>query len=75
MAMRNYQDIVTTGQTDTRADRKAPDKLIPICCYASHATKKEEISSSPMTNAPIPQENKSMRNTTLQPKNSITQRL
>ena len=37
--MRDYQESVTTGQTD----RQTPDKVIPMCCYASQATQKAEI--------------------------------
>ena len=44
IAMRDYQENVTTGQTDTqtdgRTDRQTPDKVIPICRYASQATQK-----------------------------------
>ena len=29
--MRDYQESVTTGQTDGQI----PDKVIPMCCYAS----------------------------------------
>ena len=35
-AMRDNQESVTTGQTD----RQTPDKVIPMCCYASQATQK-----------------------------------
>ena len=42
IAMRDYQDSVTTGQTDVQTDgqtdRKTPDKVIPMCRYASQAT-------------------------------------
>ena len=34
IAMRDYQESVTTG----RMDRQMPDKVIPLCRYASHAT-------------------------------------
>ena len=44
IAMRNYQESVTIGQTDThtdgRTDRQMLDKMIPICRYASQATQK-----------------------------------
>ena len=41
--MRDYQESVTTGQTD----RQTPDKVIPMCRYASQATQKvDEISQS-----------------------------
>ena len=38
--MRDYQEIVTTGQTHGRTDRKTPDKVIPMCRYVSQATQK-----------------------------------
>ena len=42
MAMRDYQESVTTGQTHTqtdgRTDRQTPDKVIPMCRYASRDT-------------------------------------
>ena len=34
IAMRDYQESVTTGQTDTHTDRQTPDKVIPMCRYA-----------------------------------------
>ena len=34
IAMRDYKESVTTGQTD----RQTPDKVIPMCRYASQAT-------------------------------------
>ena len=37
---RDYQESVTTGQTDTRTHRQTPDKVIPMCRYASQATQK-----------------------------------
>ena len=40
IAMRDYQESVTTGQTDRRTDRQTPDKVIPMCRYASQATQK-----------------------------------
>ena len=39
-AMCDYQENVTTGQMDRRTDRQTPDKVIPMCCYASQATQK-----------------------------------
>ena len=36
-AMRDYQESVTTGQTD----RQTPDKVIPMCRYVSQATQKD----------------------------------
>ena len=36
IAMCDYQESVTTGQTD----RQIPDKAIPMCRYASQATQK-----------------------------------
>ena len=44
---RDYQESVTTGQTDARTHRQTPDKVIPMCCYASQATQKSgEISTA-----------------------------
>ena len=47
IAMRDYQESVTTGQTHTRTDgkidRQTPDKVIPMCRYASQATKKHDL--------------------------------
>ena len=46
IAMRDYQESVTTGQTHTRThthtrtDRQTPDKVIPMCRYAPQATQK-----------------------------------
>ena len=40
IAMRDYQESVTTVQTHTRTDRQTPDKVIPMCRYASQATQK-----------------------------------
>ena len=37
IALRDYQESVTTGQTDRRTDRQTPDKVIPMCRYASQA--------------------------------------
>ena len=36
IAMRDYQESVTTRQTD----RQTPDKVIPMCRYAWQATQK-----------------------------------
>ena len=38
IAMCDYQESVTTGQTDTQTDRQTPDKVIPMCRYGSQAT-------------------------------------
>ena len=46
MAMRDYQESVTTGQTDGQTDRQMPDKVIPMCRYASQATQKWRIAGS-----------------------------
>ena len=49
--MRDYHESVTTGQTDRRTrtdgrtDRRTPDKVIPMCRYASQATHKQEFKS------------------------------
>ena len=40
IAMRDYQESVTIGQTDTHTHRQTPDKVIPMCRYASQATQK-----------------------------------
>ena len=42
IAMRDYQESVTTGQTDTRTDvqKDTQDKVIPMCNYASQAPQK-----------------------------------
>ena len=44
IAMRDYQESVTTGQTDGRTDRRTErqmsDKVIHMCRYASQATQK-----------------------------------
>ena len=37
IAMRAYQEGVTTGQTDRQTDRQTPDEMIPVCRYASKA--------------------------------------
>ena len=36
----DYQESVTTGLTHGQTDRQTPDKVIPMCCYASQATQK-----------------------------------
>ena len=36
IAMREYQESVTTGQ----ADGQTPEKVIPMCRYTSQATQK-----------------------------------
>ena len=41
IAMRDYQESVTIGQTDARTHRQTPDKVIPMCRYASQATQKK----------------------------------
>ena len=43
IAMRDYQESVTIGQTDTRTHRQTPDKVIPMCRYASQATQDDTI--------------------------------
>ena len=42
IAMQDYQESVTTGQTQTdrQMDRQTPDKDIPKCRYALQATQK-----------------------------------
>ena len=40
IAMRDYQESVTTIQTQRRTDRQTPDKVIPMFRYASQATQK-----------------------------------
>ena len=40
IAMRDYQETVTTGETHGPVDRQTPDKVFPMCCYASQATQK-----------------------------------
>ena len=41
IAMRDYQESVTIGQTDARTHRQMPDKVIPMCRLdASQATQK-----------------------------------
>ena len=41
IALRDYQESVTIGQTDTRTHRQTPDKVIPMCRYASQATQRD----------------------------------
>ena len=45
IAMRDYQESVTTrqtdGRTDGRTDRQTPDKVIPMYRFASQATQQE----------------------------------
>ena len=43
--MRDYQESVTTGQTDRWTDRQTPDKVIPMCRYASQVTQKMKLHS------------------------------
>ena len=40
IAMCDYQESVTNGQTDGRTDSYTPDKVIRMCCYASQVTQK-----------------------------------
>ena len=40
IAMRDYQESVTTEQTDAETDRQTPDKVIPMCRNASQAIQK-----------------------------------
>ena len=40
IAMRDYQESVTIGQTDARTHRQTPEKVIPMCRYASQETQK-----------------------------------
>ena len=46
---RDYQESVTIGQTDahthTHTHRQTPDKVIPMCRYASQATQLLDIKS------------------------------
>ena len=55
IAMRDYQESVTTGQTDgqtdAQTDRQTPDKVIPMCHYASQATQKLQILNLHITKA------------------------
>ena len=49
IAMRDYQESVTTGQTDAQTDggtdRQTPDKVNPMCRYASQATQKWKLNN------------------------------
>ena len=45
----DYQESVTTGQTD----RQTPDKVIPMCRYASQATQKSVEKSKMADNVPL----------------------
>ena len=49
---RDYQESVTTGQTDARTHRQTPDKVIPMCRYALQATQSKYFLhiSSPKSN-------------------------
>ena len=44
IALHDYQESVTTGQThgwtDGWTDRQMPDIVMPMCCYASQVTQK-----------------------------------
>ena len=40
LAMRDYQESVTTGQTHRQTDTQTQDKVIPMCRYASQETQK-----------------------------------
>ena len=40
IAMRDYQENGTTGQTDPQTDGQTPEKVIPMCRYASQRTQK-----------------------------------
>ena len=42
IAMRDYQESVTIGQTDTRTHRQTADKVIPMCRYASQETQQKK---------------------------------
>ena len=42
IAMRDSQESVTTGQTHGWTDRQTPDKVIPMCRYASQVTQKSQ---------------------------------
>ena len=44
IAMHDYQESVTTGQTDGQTDGQTPDKVIPMCRYASQVTQKVKYS-------------------------------
>ena len=40
IAMPDYQESVTTTQKHRQMDRQTPDKVTPMCRYASQATQK-----------------------------------
>ena len=40
IAMRDYQESVTSGQTNIYTHRQKTDKVIPMCRYALQATQK-----------------------------------
>ena len=46
IALLDYQESVTTGQTD----RQTPYKVIPMCRYASQATQKSIYKGHPKIN-------------------------
>ena len=39
--LRDYKESVTTGQTHGQTNRQTPDKVIPMCRYASQATQED----------------------------------
>ena len=41
--MRNYQESVTTRQTDRQSDGQRRDKVIPMCRYALQETQKHDM--------------------------------
>ena len=43
IAMRDYQESVTTGQTRTRTDGQTPDKVIPMRRFALQATQQNKL--------------------------------
>ena len=45
IAMRDYQESVTTRQTHRQMDRQTPDKVILLCRYASQAAQKWRLLS------------------------------
>ena len=53
IAMRDYQESVTTGQTDTGTDRQRPHKVIPMCRYASQALQKIVTAFQEMHVSPV----------------------
>ena len=40
LAMCDYQESVTIGQTDRQTDRQTLDKVIPMCRHAMQVTQK-----------------------------------